>query len=112
MVDNVFTLNENDNTILLKKPLDRETQDRYTIPLYVRDTMSGKFDSTVLLIVVMDVNDNTPMFKRGSCFPLHIPENMEFSIIHTVVAIDGDTGNNAKIIYSISGELKVSFQYA
>lgn len=103
----MFTLNENDNTILLKKPLDRETQDRYTLLLYVRDTISEKFDSTVLLIVVMDVNDNVPMFKHGSCFSLHIPENMEFSIIHTVVATDRDTGNNAKIIYSISGELEV-----
>lgn len=101
--ENTFSLNEKDNTIILRKTLDRETEDKFVIPIYVKDMQSGKFDSAVIMVKVQDINDNVPYFHAGSCYPLYIPENMESSVIHTVAAIDRDLGNNAKIIYSITG---------
>ena len=42
--------------------------------------------------------------RRGSCYPLRIPENSAEAVIHYVVASDADTGINGQIIYSITGQ--------
>lgn len=107
---------------------DRETQSRYTLPIYVRDAnriaatptsairkqrssesntepATGQhFDVATLIITIGDINDNAPEFRPGSCYGLSVPENSEASIIHTVVASDLDEGANAEIVYSIIGE--------
>lgn len=108
--DAAFALNEKDNTVIVKKSLDREAKDKYVIPIYVKDIQAGRFDSAVIMVNVVDVNDNVPLFLSGSCYPLYVPENMESSVIHTVVAIDRDVGNNGKIVYSITGKNCEIFQ--
>lgn len=50
----------------------------------------------------MDVNDNPPSFKIGSCYPLAVPENNDPEIIHTIAATDKDIGANGVITYSIT----------
>lgn len=50
---------------------------------------------------VLDVNDNPPAFKHGSCYPLAVPENNDPDVIHTVAATDKDIGANGVITYSI-----------
>ena len=102
--DNTFALHDKENVIILKKSLDRETKDQYVIPIYVKDIQAGKFDSAVVIVNVIDVNDNVPYFQPGSCYPLYIPENMDPSVVHTVVALDRDIGNNAKIVFNIIGK--------
>ena len=46
--------------IRVKKPLDREQMARYSFTLEAFDKSGGKVDSTVVEIVVDDVNDNFP----------------------------------------------------
>lgn len=49
------------------------------------------------------MNDHAPEFRQGACYPLSIPENNEFSVIHTIAASDLDAGANGVISYSITG---------
>lgn len=57
---------------------------------------------TTVIITVLDVNDNAPIFKNGSCYPLFVPENNDAEVIHTVSATDEDIGSNAVLMYSIT----------
>lgn len=72
-----------------------------TNPNYVYGT---EFDVATLVVKVNDVNDHSPEFRPGSCYPLAVPENSITAIIHTVVATDLDEGPNGDIIYSITGK--------
>jgi protocadherin-16/23 len=53
---------------------------------------------------VIDVNDHTPEFRPGTCYPVAVPENSDLAVIHTVVATDLDIGPNGEVTYSITGE--------
>lgn len=83
-------------------PLDREDTATYEFAVYVTDG-SFHFDTCVVVVSVLDVNDHSPKF-RDSCHPLYVPENNELKVIHTLVASDEDVGPNADIVYSITGE--------
>jgi protocadherin-16/23 len=63
----------------------------------------AQFDMATIVVRVLDINDHTPEFRPGSCYPLSIPENSESSIIHRVVATDLDEGLNGEITYSLTG---------
>ncbi|XP_018787095.1 PREDICTED: protein dachsous isoform X1 [Bactrocera latifrons] len=64
---------------------------------------SGQFDIATIIVTISDVNDHAPEFRPGACYALSVPENNEFSVIHTVVATDLDEGANGEIFYSIVG---------
>lgn len=68
-------------------------------------------DVTILEVIVMDENDNSPEFRPGSCYTLAVPENQETSAIHTVAATDLDGGKNGEISYSIVGEFFCQMQH-
>lgn len=96
--------------ITTSKTLDREHKDSYTIPVYGIEggnagPLPGKssFDIAELVITVTDVNDHTPEFTAGSCYPLAIPENNSKHVVHTVTASDLDSGRNGQVTYAISG---------
>ena len=55
------------------------------------------------MVHVLDQNDNAPVFK-DSVYRLQVPENTKLTVVHTVVAMDLDAGNNGRITYSIVGE--------
>lgn len=105
MAEDTFEIISPSGRVLLKKSLDRETQDEYLFPIYVTDSSANSvtvFDLTTLLVRVTDVNDHTPEFQPGVCYRLSIPENSDTSIIHTVIAKDSDIGPNGNIMYSIT----------
>lgn len=89
--------------VRLRSALDREECDQYTVPIYAAEG-DERFDTALLEVTVVDVNDHAPEFKPGTCYPLAIPENSEFAVIHTVVAHDPDIGLNGDITYSITGK--------
>ncbi|GBP84748.1 Protein dachsous [Eumeta japonica] len=101
-----FIIDEKRGTITTKEKIDREERDVYIFPVYVTDDNTRKsannFDITTITINILDVNDNPPTFKTGSCYPLTVPENNEIEIIHTVTAIDKDIGANSLLSYSIT----------
>lgn len=105
VADDKFTVDDRLGTINVKSKIDREEKDQFVFPVYVTDTStfqsSTNFDVATVLVNVLDVNDNPPSFKTGSCYPLAVPENNEPEIIHTVTATDKDIGANGVITYSI-----------
>lgn len=106
MADDKFAVDERLGTLTVKTRIDREEKDQYIFPVYVTDSTTFQsttnFDVTTVTISIMDVNDNSPTFKSGSCYPLAVPENNEPGVIHTVAATDKDIGANGVITYSIT----------
>ncbi|KAL0831595.1 hypothetical protein ABMA28_002378 [Loxostege sticticalis] len=106
VADDKFIIDPRLGTITVKTKIDREERDNYVFPVYVTDSSTFQsttnFDVATVSISVMDVNDNPPSFKAGSCYPLSVPENNEPEVIHTVAAMDKDIGANGVITYSIT----------
>lgn len=100
-----FVIDERLGTVTIKTKMDREETDQYIFPVYVTDSSTFQsttnFDVATVLISILDVNDNPPTFKQGSCYTLTVPENNEPEVIHTVAATDKDIGANGIITYSI-----------
>ena len=55
------------------------------------------------MVHIMDQNDNAPAFQ-SSAYMLKVPENTRLTVVHTVVAMDLDSGSNGRITYSIVGK--------
>lgn len=106
MVDEKFAVDATQGTITLTDTLDRETRDHYVIPVYVTDTLS--YDVATVSIHVTDVNDHAPEFRPGACYPLTVPENSDFAVVHTLTATDPDSGANGEITYSVTGKFIIS----
>lgn len=105
MVEDTFKVDSDTGVLTLARTLDREYVDQYNLVVHVTDSKTGDYDTTNVFITVLDVNDNAPEFKSGSCYPVTIPENIEAANVHTYIATDLDLGLNGQITYSISGEL-------
>ncbi len=75
------------------------------VAAYVRDSaFPSLYDTTTVLVHVLDENDNAPRFKHAT-YRLQVPENTQLAVVHTVIAMDPDAGDNGRITYSIAGEL-------
>ena len=116
--DDRFSVEPQTGLVSIRSPLDRETKDRYMLPVYVstppRRPGSPQFDVTIVAVRVTDVNDHAPEFKPGTCYTVAVPENSDLAVIHTLVATDLDSGPNGEVTYSITGEyriLNLSFIY-
>lgn len=104
VISHQFSINETTGVIRTGILLDREQQSSYVITAYVKDgAFPALYDTTTILVEVMDENDNAPIFQVNQDF-LKVPENAHLSVIHTVVASDADSGANGRLTYSIVGE--------
>ncbi|XP_063535719.1 protein dachsous [Cydia strobilella] len=106
VADDKFVVDPRRGTVTIKSKIDREEKDQYIFPVYVTDASTFQsttnFDVTTVTITVLDVNDNPPTFKTGSCYSLAVPENNDPEVIHTIAATDKDIGANGVITYSIT----------
>ncbi|XP_069619829.1 protocadherin gamma-B1-like isoform X27 [Ranitomeya imitator] len=102
---NLLSLN-NYYKISLKSGIDREKSPFYNITIIATDRGSPPLSSTRFLTLdVSDVNDNPPIFSK-STYVAYVPENnLPGASIFSLQASDPDTGDNAKIIYSISSAI-------
>uniref|UniRef100_A0A336LSR0 CSON015170 protein n=1 Tax=Culicoides sonorensis TaxID=179676 RepID=A0A336LSR0_CULSO len=108
IADDSFTVDPIRGIVTTAKQLDRETHDIYIIPVYAQEYRSYEssqmnYGITTIVVRIMDVNDQKPLFGQESCNTLLVPENSETGIIHTVLAYDMDYGVNSEITYSITG---------
>ncbi|RLV62142.1 hypothetical protein DV515_00019627, partial [Chloebia gouldiae] len=89
--------------LVLKKPLDREEQAQVDFSLIAVDGGSpSRSGSTEVKIVILDVNDNAPIFTQET-YIVKVLENMpEGSVVLTVLATDQDAGVNGEISYQLS----------
>ncbi|KAM4035225.1 protocadherin gamma-B1-like isoform 10-T10 [Anomaloglossus baeobatrachus] len=89
--------------LVLSSPIDREKTSSYNITIIATDRGTPPLSSSQLLrLDISDVNDNPPIFAKSS-YVAYVPENnLPGASIFSIQASDPDTGDNAKIIYSIS----------
>ncbi|XP_069510299.1 protocadherin alpha-13-like isoform X6 [Ambystoma mexicanum] len=93
---------QNYYSLVVKDMLDREVVSEYNITLFATDGGSPTQSSMkTIVLVVSDVNDNRPAFSELQNV-ISIPENsVPGSQILQVTALDPDTGDNARIRYSL-----------
>ncbi|XP_026865433.2 protocadherin gamma-A11-like [Electrophorus electricus] len=89
--------------MVLQTPLDREKQEEHKLKLMAFDGGSPqRLGSVKINIVVIDVNDNTPVFSQP-LYKVTIPENALKGIgLVTISATDLDKGSNGEVTYSFS----------
>ncbi|XP_026049427.1 protocadherin beta-16-like isoform X32 [Astatotilapia calliptera] len=92
--------------MVLQKPLDREKQEQISFVLTAVDGGEPQMSGTMqILITVLDVNDNAPVFTQQT-YKATVTENSpKGTVVATVTASDADQGSNSKITYSITNTL-------
>ncbi|XP_029587859.1 protocadherin alpha-8-like [Salmo trutta] len=89
--------------LVLQKALDREKQPVIQLTLTAVDGGNPpKSGTSDIIINVLDINDNTPVFTK-SLYKTRILENVRIgTTLLTLNATDADEGTNSEIIYSLS----------
>ncbi|KAK2116818.1 Protocadherin alpha-7 [Saguinus oedipus] len=92
--------------LVLRKPLDREETPELHLLLTATDGGKPELTGTVqLLVTVLDVNDNAPVFDR-TLYTVKLPENVSIgTLVINLNASDLDEGLNGDIIYSFSSDV-------
>ncbi|XP_036403738.1 protocadherin gamma-A11-like isoform X5 [Megalops cyprinoides] len=86
--------------MVLQAPLDREKQEHQYLTLTAVDGGNPQRSGTVkILVVVLDANDNAPVFSQA-LYRASVPENAnEGTLVTTVSATDADGESNGFIQY-------------
>ncbi|KAG9475056.1 hypothetical protein GDO78_003487 [Eleutherodactylus coqui] len=100
----IFTINKTTGIVYLNAVLDREKIDRFKLRAFALDSDGVPLeDPTDLEIVVMDQNDNRPVFSQA-LFKGYVLENaIPGTLVMRVIATDADDANtdNGQLKYSI-----------
>ncbi|XP_041653149.1 protocadherin alpha-3-like [Cheilinus undulatus] len=93
--------------LVLKKSLDREQKKKHTLLLTAVDGGKPQRSGTLnVTIIVLDINDNRPMFSQET-YQIIIKENIPVGTsIFRMNATDLDEGTNSEIEYSLGTTLK------
>ena len=104
-------LYSNEYQIITRADLDRETMPSYNLALLCQDF--APIDHQVAIkhieVAVIDVNDNTPLFRQTSYMANLIENNPVGTFLTQLNATDQDAGRNAEIEYSIQEDLRDIF---
>ncbi|XP_077448375.1 protocadherin Fat 3 isoform X3 [Stigmatopora argus] len=100
----VFSIDPVSGVVVLEKPLDRESQDSYRLCVRATDQagiQGALFSQVDLTVLVLDVNDNAPVFQRRE-YTVTVPEDVAVGTeVLRVLATSADIGPNAEISYRI-----------
>ncbi|XP_053321576.1 protocadherin gamma-B1-like isoform X6 [Spea bombifrons] len=89
--------------IVTTNTLDREKISSYNITVLATDRGSPPLSTNkTIRLEISDVNDNPPIFFKSTYHAYVQENNLPGSSIYSIQASDTDSGDNAKIIYSIS----------
>ncbi|XP_042646303.1 protocadherin beta-15-like [Tyto alba] len=89
--------------LVLEKPLDREEQAEMSFSVIAVDGGSPpRSGTTQIHIVILDVNDNAPIFTQELYVGQVLENAPEGSVVVSVVATDRDAGPNGDITYEFS----------
>nr|XP_027198229.1 cadherin-23-like [Dermatophagoides pteronyssinus] len=103
----IESISKNEAKVYLKKELDREIQDSYTLVLTMTDGKLGKgnYITKSLLLIVEDINDNAPIFRPFRTAVL-VKENAKpGTLIETFEAFDSDEGRFGQVFYQLGDEI-------
>ncbi|XP_078366665.1 protocadherin Fat 4-like [Oculina patagonica] len=97
-----FIINPDTGYVSTSYSLDREQQHKYVLTVEAKDKGNPPMNSsTTLEVLVMDNNDNPPVFTQP-VYTAPVPENAfgGYQVIR-VTALDADEGSNAAVTYNI-----------
>ncbi|KAJ8373355.1 hypothetical protein AAFF_G00265990 [Aldrovandia affinis] len=100
-----FRMDSVTGVISVARQLDRETRAAYSLAVQAADRGSSpRTDRATVNIVLLDVNDCTPVFEL-SPYTVGVPENLRNlpRTVLQVVARDDDQGSNGQLTYALSG---------
>lgn len=105
--DSVFCVDMDTGELKIIGYLDRERRNEYLLNVSVYDLgKPQKSASRILPITVLDVNDNAPKFEK-SLASFRVTENaLNGTAIFRANATDADSGDNAKVTYSLVTDTK------
>lgn len=94
----LFRVNSTTGDVYILRSLDRERTPLAHATIAAVDSGSPRLTGTASLVLrVADVNDNSPVFERGS-YELHVMENQPAdTFVHILKARDVDDGLNAQL---------------
>ncbi|XP_039606214.1 protocadherin-23 [Polypterus senegalus] len=96
---NKFVIDRYTGVISLAEALDYEENSHYTVQIVVSDSIHET--QAELIVLVLDVNDNPPIFTQN-VYQIALPEDTPVdSYVLTVSAIDRDSGLNAEISFRL-----------
>ncbi|KAM6270168.1 protocadherin-23 [Porphyrio hochstetteri] len=99
-----FAINQHTGVVTVVEPLDFEEANTYKLRIIVSDSVHKT--EAELTILVLDVNDNPPMFTQDS-YQVSLPELISMDVpVLTVSAVDRDSGHNGMISYKILSSSK------
>ncbi|MGH0161647.1 UNVERIFIED_CONTAM: hypothetical protein FKN15_041317 [Acipenser sinensis] len=100
-----FHIDGNSGVLSTSQPLDRERIASYYLTIEARDHGTPQLSSTAsVVITVLDVNDNNPMFKEGA-YTIDITEDAPIgTLVLDITATDADDGTNGMVLYYLSNE--------
>ncbi|XP_066284596.1 protocadherin Fat 4-like [Branchiostoma lanceolatum] len=109
---NQFAIVDTTGNITVNGALDREAITNYTLTVQVTDLGNPALQNSVtVLIIVVDVNDNNPIFTQ-TLYETQYDENSNTGLsVLTVTATDADNGTNAAITYSILNTSTAGLNY-
>ncbi|XP_076362821.1 cadherin-related tumor suppressor-like [Tachypleus tridentatus] len=94
-----FQFDSQSGVLLLKNPLDRETEETHQFMIQAFDGIQTS--GTKITIEVTDSNDNPPVFKKY-VYSFDVPEEVQRGAeVGVVCASDTDVGINGQVSYSV-----------
>ncbi|KAM6951588.1 LOW QUALITY PROTEIN: protocadherin-15b [Aplochiton taeniatus] len=102
-----FTLHEKAGLLVLGQPLDRESQDRYTLVVTASDGHPEGTSTATVSVVVTDVNDNDPEFDLSLPVNLTVLEEQSGAFVGQVKATDPDLGSSGEVHYALLNHLNL-----
>jgi len=98
-----FTVNSTTGDVYIAEMLDYENIQRYNITVVATDGGTPPLSSSATLIIdVIDINDNSPVFINLP-YITSVTENLNEPIaLLSAAATDIDSGSNSEIFYSVS----------
>nr|XP_019938424.1 PREDICTED: protocadherin-15-like [Paralichthys olivaceus] len=102
-----FALKENSGYLVLDKPLDRESLDYYTLVVTASDGQPDGTSTAMVNIMVMDVNDNDPLFDSSLPVNLTVTEEQDNAFVGQVKATDPDLGASGEVHYRLINHQKL-----
>nr|XP_046151208.1 protocadherin gamma-A10-like isoform X12 [Oncorhynchus gorbuscha] len=95
-------------TVITDSAFDRETMPEYNITIKATDSGSPPLSSArTIHLKISDVNDNSPLFDKGT-YSAYVTENNSPGMsIFTISALDSDWNQNARVSYLLE-DTKIS----
>ncbi|XP_052402336.1 protocadherin Fat 4 isoform X12 [Carassius gibelio] len=96
-----FSINQDTGVLSTKVKLDFEEKSSYTVQVSISDGTNR--DETSVLVEVLDINDNSPVFESHPA-TVPVPEDHKVGDeVTSVNATDADSGFNGEVRYTLLG---------